>query len=41
MRVLRLLDNLDLLIPDTGPSPLQVAELMGHERHRAAGKHKK
>ena len=41
LRILGLLDNLDVFVPDTGPSPIQLVELRGRERIRAAGKHLK
>ncbi len=36
LRVLKLLDGLDLLVPDTGPSPLDLLKLKGKTRQRAS-----
>jgi transcriptional regulator with XRE-family HTH domain len=36
VRALRLGDNLDLLVPETPPSPLEELELRGRQRERAS-----
>ena len=36
LRVLDALDELDSFLPDTGPSPLQLARLEGKQRKRAS-----
>ncbi|MBC8424010.1 helix-turn-helix transcriptional regulator [bacterium] len=36
LRALGALDELDLLLRDTGPSPLQLAALKGRQRRRAS-----
>jgi transcriptional regulator with XRE-family HTH domain len=38
MRSLRTLEQIDLLLPDTGPSPLELAKLRGKQRIRARKK---
>ena len=35
LRVLGLLDNLDVVVPESGPSPMQLLKLRGKERQRA------
>lgn len=43
IRVLRVLgkaQQLDALLPETGPSPIQLAKLKGRERQRASGRRK-
>lgn len=40
LRVLKLLDGLDLLVPDTGPSPLDLLKLKGKTRKRASSTRK-
>jgi len=37
LRALGLSTNLDLLFPETGPSPLELAKLKGQKRLRASG----
>ena len=37
LRVLGKLQQLEALLPETGPSPIQLAKLKGRERHRATG----
>ena len=37
MRVLGKLQPLEALLPETGPSPIQLAKLKGRERQRATG----
>lgn len=41
LRVLKLLDGLELLVPDTGPSPLDLLKLKGKKRQRASSSRKK
>ena len=41
LRVLKLLDGLELLVPDTGPSPLDLLKLKGKRRQRASPARKK
>jgi transcriptional regulator with XRE-family HTH domain len=41
MRVLKLLDGLELLIPDAGPSPLDLLKLKGKTRKRASSPRRK
>ena len=36
LRALDSLDDLDAMLPDPGPSPLQLARLKGRERRRAS-----
>jgi predicted transcriptional regulator len=38
LRALRKLDQLDVLLPEPGISPLQLAKLKGRERKRASGR---
>jgi transcriptional regulator with XRE-family HTH domain len=38
LRALQKLDQLDLFLPETGPSPLQMAKLQGKQRVRARQK---
>ena len=38
LRALGLVTNLELLFPEPGPSPLELAELKGRERLRASGR---
>lgn len=38
LRALRKLDQLDVLLPDPGVSPLQLAKLRGKARQRATGR---
>ena len=40
MRALGKLQQLEALLPETGPSPLQLAKLKGRERQRASGNRK-
>ena len=37
LRVLGALEDLESFLPDTGPSPLQLAKLQGRQRQRASG----
>ena len=37
LRALGLLNQLDLFLPEPGPSPIQLAKLKGKERQRASG----
>ncbi len=37
MRALGVLDRLDVMFPDEGPSPIQLLELQGRRRRRATG----
>jgi len=37
LRALEALEDLDAFLPDSGPSPLQLAKLKGRERRRATG----
>jgi len=37
LRALETLEDLDAFLPDSGPSPLQLARLKGRERRRATG----
>ncbi len=37
LRALQALEDLDAFLPDSGPSPLQLARLKGRERRRATG----
>ena len=39
LRVLGALEELDSFLPDTGPSPLQLAKLQGRQRQRASRKY--
>ena len=41
LRTLGQLQQLDALLPTTGPSPIQLAKLKGRERQRASGRRKK
>jgi len=41
LRVLKLLDGLELLVPDPGPSPLDLLKLKGKKRQRASSVRKK
>lgn len=38
MRVLGLLESLDVFVPDTGPRPMDLLKLRGKERQRASSK---
>ncbi len=38
LRALARLDQIDSLLPDPGISPVQLAHLLGKERHRASGR---
>ena len=38
LRALNALDNLELFIPQTRVSPLQLAKMAGHKRQRASSK---
>ena len=38
LRVLEALEELENFLPDTGPSPLQLAKLQGRQRQRASRK---
>ena len=38
MRALGLLDGLDLFLPGSGPSPLELAKLKGRQRQRASAR---
>jgi transcriptional regulator with XRE-family HTH domain len=38
LRVLDLVEGLELLVPDPGPSPMDLLKLRGKERRRARGK---
>ena len=40
LRALGKLQQLEALIPETGPSPIQLAKLKGRERQRASGRRK-
>jgi len=37
LRVLGAVEELESFLPDTGPSPLQLAKLQGRQRQRASG----
>ena len=37
LRALRLLNRIETLLPDQGPSPIQLAMLRGKQRQRASG----
>ncbi len=37
LRALGLLDRIDALLPEPGPSPIELAKLHGQERQRASG----
>ncbi len=37
LRALGLLDRIDALLPEPGPSPIELAKLRGKERQRASG----
>ena len=41
LRALGLLEGLDRLVPDTGPSPIELLQLRGAERQRATGTRKR
>lgn len=41
LRALALMDRIDALLPDPGPSPIQLAILQGRERQRASGRRKR
>jgi len=41
LRALGKLDQLGTLLPESGPSPIQLAKLRGHERQRASGRRRK
>ena len=41
LRALGKLHQLEELLPETGPSPIQLAKLKGRERQRASGRRKK
>lgn len=41
LRVLGLLEQLEIFLPEPGLSPVQLARLKGHERQRASGTHKR
>ena len=44
IRILRALDKLnalDAVLPEAGPSPLQLAKLKGRERQRASGRRRR
>ena len=38
LRVLGFLEQLNLLFPEPEPSPIELADMKGHERERASGK---
>jgi putative transcriptional regulator len=38
LRALDRLDHLDAFLPESGPSPLQLARMKGKERKRASGR---
>lgn len=38
-RALGILERFDALLPDVGPSPVQLARSRGKERQRASGRH--
>lgn len=38
LRVLELLEHLDVLVPEPGPSPIDLLKLKGKERQRASGR---
>lgn len=40
LQVLKLLDRLETLVPDTGPRPMDLIRLKGRVRKRASGKRK-
>ena len=40
LRALGKLQQLEALLPETGPSPIQLAKLKGRERQRASGSRK-
>ena len=40
LRALGKLQQLEALLPETGPSPIQLAKLKGRERQRASGRRK-
>lgn len=40
LRALGKLQQLEALVPETGPSPIQLAKLKGRERQRASGRRK-
>jgi DNA-binding XRE family transcriptional regulator len=40
LRTLGKLQQLEALLPETGPSPIQLAKLKGRERQRASGRRK-
>lgn len=40
LRTLGKLHQLEALLPETGPSPIQLAKLKGRERQRASGRRK-
>ena len=41
LRALGLIENLNLTVPDPGPSPLDVLKLRGKERQRATSARKR
>ena len=41
LRALDLMDRIDALLPESGPSPVQLARLQGRERRRASGRRKR
>lgn len=41
LRALGMIDQLDLLLPEPGPSPMQLLALHGNTRQRASGTRKK
>jgi transcriptional regulator with XRE-family HTH domain len=38
MRILGLIERLNLVFPQEGPSPMDLVRMKGHERERASGK---
>lgn len=38
LRALGMIDRLDSLVPEVGPSPLQLLEMSGRRRRRASGR---
>ena len=38
LRALGSIQELDKFLPDSGPSPIQIAKLKGRERQRASGR---
>ncbi len=41
LRALGLLDQLNVVLPEPGPSPVQLARLKGRERQRASGRRRR